>query len=420
MTNVYSGKRASRRVWPALFFLLYCVPAAAQETIYFGQSLTNRDVRWVTADYLPVFEAARGGYDWTAADRFVTRAQKRGLRILARPYLRSGRPATAEAYRAMLAAAVERYDRDKCSDMPGLRYPVTDWVVDGALHPESARPDDPEALADFAAEAYVALRAANPRCTVILAVGPCELQSDPEPIANAGYLESFFARLGARLAATSPRNLALGFHLVAETGAHAYLEPFAAFLRLQAERSRLGEIQFWLLDASLSEPEAAVYAAEMFKIHLCGAAAGFREVIYAVPLPAEALDRDLDAEYAAFQRAHRRSFTDEAFSMLASAQYGVKEQPIHTWRQGERWVLRVTDPQAACFVAWNDRPETGSEDAVEVEIQNGYVRVESLSPDQRIVTSTGAIVLGQVSIPASAYPTMITITKNPDDCHCQR
>lgn len=393
---------------------------AAQDMAAWGLSLRDPGVCWITTDYLPVSEAGESGYDWSQADRFVLLAQKRGLRILARPFVRSQRPVTSRAYFAALAAAVERYDHDGRDDMPGLRQPVGDWVVDGALNPESARPDDPQALADFAAEAYRTIRAADPRSTVILAAGLCELQSGSEPVVAAEYFRTLLARLGRRLGPASCGGFALGFHLAAEESAHDRLAAFADFLHREAERGGMAEARLWLLDVSLSEPRAAAYAAEMLKIHLCGLTAGWERIFFFTPLSTADLERDPAGGLDAFQRAHQRSLTDAAFKLAASYLARTDWPQARIRRDGARWEIVFKEEQLTFVAAWNETPPPAGEESVAVGVQNGLARLDRLVPEGRLMSGATPIDSGRVVIPASSLLTLITIPKDPEDCHCKK
>ena len=250
-----------RRGGAGLLLLLWLVPGrATSAVVYVGQTLQEPATRWAASDFVSIRRLDNGTYDWREADDLVRRAQKQGLRLLLRPYFQSHLPLTAEQFRTALAAAVERYDHNGRQDMPELRYPITDWVIDGVLYPESARTDDPAAWADFAVEAYRVVLAGDAHATVVISAGVCEPQTGTQPAADAAYQEKIFVRLGQRFASDPPRNLVIGYQLVADAEASAQLLTLTSFWRTQLHKNHLDDAQVWLLDVSLTASGDAAYA----------------------------------------------------------------------------------------------------------------------------------------------------------------
>jgi hypothetical protein len=402
----------------AVLLLAIGSPLRAGEGVYLGETLQDPGVKWLTTDYLPVRLKPGHGYDWRQADTLVRRAQAHGLRILARPYFMSGAPLTTGDYCAALVAAATRYNFDGQDDMPGLKYAVTEWIVDGALHPEAAHPDDPASLADFAFAAYSSLRLVDTRARVIIAAGACGPLGGSRPVANAGYQEQLFGRLGQDFAGAPPLALVIAFDLAAEAGDFARLGPLSEFWRDELKIRRLEGAECWLLSATLSEAKPAEVASELVKLHLCGAAAGIQKIFYFTPVPAGALDGDPTASLAEAQRVQGREASELFFRLAVARVEGADWPRTRLESSDQHWVLTFVVKGNTVMAVWNERAGAGGENKVQMNREQGLVWVERMTPEARIENSTLEIVDSRVTLPDSNYPAFIRMDGTTDDCHC--
>ncbi len=144
--------------------LLFMTPPALAASFPFGLhavdgdavSLHNLSVRQVriAAITWDSIEPQKGAYDFTASDNAILNLQQGGVNMIVATLrainmwggnaaaqagydpkdpmtANSGFPSDINAWKAFIAAMVERYDGDGIDDMPGLLYPVKYWQVEG-------------------------------------------------------------------------------------------------------------------------------------------------------------------------------------------------------------------------------------------------------------------------------------------------
>ncbi|NTV51674.1 MAG: hypothetical protein HGA76_01485 [Candidatus Firestonebacteria bacterium] len=396
----------------------FCPWVFAAPNLYLGQALREPSTHWLLSDYLAVSKGAGGNYDWGEADRLVLGAQQHGLKILARIYLQSPGPVMPADYTQALTAAVARYNGDGSRDMPGLRYAVTDWIVDAAFYARFVDSEDPKVMAEFAAAAYRAVRAVDPQARVVIAAGACEPREHAGPVSPAGYQEKFFRQLGRCLADLHPQNLVLGFDLAADLGAYEQLPALADFWLSQLKQSGLNGTQLWVLSLALPKTSEVEDAAEILKLHLVGSAAGLEMMFFLIPLPPNALDGDLEAARLKAQRAQGGVFADEVFQRAASLVGWTDWQKVSLEAGPKRWQLTFSGNSQNNLVAWMPHPAENGEYCVETPVVTGKARVEQMIPEKRFTTTIVEIKDGKACLAASAYPAFIQVEKGADDCKC--
>jgi hypothetical protein len=122
-------------------------------------------------------------YNWDITDAFVKQAQAQGIHILAliHPYVswdqtdktsyNYGSPHDMDAFKAFVAAVVERYDGDGIDDMSGLLYPIKYYEIGNepeGVHFNGSYPDNYQGFMETVKAARDAAKTAYPDVKIVI------------------------------------------------------------------------------------------------------------------------------------------------------------------------------------------------------------------------------------------------------------
>lgn len=323
-------------------------------------------------------------------------------------------PDDLDAYGRFVAEAVERYDMDGTGDMPGLRFPITHYLVGNEPDVPIIWRGTPEDYAVFLRTSYRAIKGADPGAKVVMGGSAGSLfqylpagQNPPQGLTDTlrddgrkggdGFFVKAMRHLRAISGKEDYKDLVMDFHFYGSAGDWRAVEYFVKYIRKLESDFGFARMPIWVTETGTFSGEIsgmvkndlarmtgqmgqarkqdeAAQASEIVKRHVFGAANGVEKLFWfsikdgANPIYFE--------NTGLLDSASNKKLSYFAYKKMVEKLEGSDWKRTEVSREAGAYLVRFSRGGKPVWVAWSD----GGSASVEIDAGSGKVAVTAAVP----------------------------------------